>query len=165
MELRSLANQRQTYIELAESKDDLELRETPTISISLSWSSNSCSDSVQASVKGDVTEVPNENSRHGAPRRWKVKIKKFWTRLRLQATTSMKKQKQHDDDYSTRIGIAESPRDYIVKKNKDATPNKDRKTCRERNRLQQSRVQFKRKLRLLTIAEDEEFDDTGLHEC
>ena len=161
MDLRSLTKQQQTYIELAESSDDLELRETPTIS--LSWSSTSCSDSVHTSAKGEVHNVPN-SIHHGA-NKLKGKLKKMWTRLRLKATATMKKHKLHDDYNSTRIGIAESPRAYIVKKNKHGSSHKDGKTRRESHRLQQSRVHLKRKLRLLTITEDEEFDDTGLYEC
>jgi hypothetical protein len=151
-----LSRRRQRYVELHEESESVvaELRVMPTISLSWSSSSNSGSNSSgQASVKSEPQTNTEEtrDEQANVSRAKKIKSTLLWKRLR--ATLTLKRRKQTDtDDSSNRIGIAASPRQYLVGSTKEEKHKK-------------SRSYLKRRLKLLTICEHEEYDDSGLYEC
>lgn len=154
MAIRSLATRRQKYFELDEDNSVAELRQIPTIS--LSWSNGSGSNSgrdqslTEKSHKSTDDLQPNHES--DAPKQYNIIPKPFLKRLWAKLVTKKRKQ---TDDGTARIGIAASPKQYLR--------DSKRTSSKEGKLLRQSRAQKKR-LKLLTICEDEEFD-TGLHEC
>jgi len=87
----------------------------------------------------------------------------LWTQMR----SALRIRKlQRDDGATDIIGISGSPRQYhdIEGVQEVKSPKRGSHPAREGKLLKQSRVQLRRRLKLLTISEDEEFDD-GRHEC
>eukprot|EP00956_Cyclotella_meneghiniana_P019296 scaffold32961_cov70-Cyclotella_meneghiniana.AAC.7 len=138
--------------------EDCELRETPTTSSSAS----SYSGSSQASLE---TELPHELCEHQTIKTNSVKY--LWKRLKEKAGLRRMNKCEGNSTTHNRIGIDVSPEQYLVNQ-KDLAPKQVKKEVPKQSHkgtiLHQSRVQLKRRLKLLTITEDEEFD-TGLHEC
>ena len=158
-------------MELGEgSNEDYELREMPTTSSSMS----SYSGSSQASLETD--ERSHEACEHLSVKT--NKAKSLWERLKEKASFGRMNKFEDTSSTQNRIWVDISPAQYLVnpdisptqylvnqkeqalKQVKKDTPKQSHKV----NILHQSRAQLKRRLKLLTIAEDEEFD-TELHEC
>lgn len=149
----SKARRRQRYIELDE-ESIAELQEAPTLS--LTWSFNSGSNSGHSSV---ATNEDRAKKSKDTPT-GRAKFRFIYKRLRAAFRSIRFRQRNKHDDGPTRIGISESPKNYLVTTKEHASK---RTSHKEGKLLHQSRV-LKRRLKLLTITEDEEFD-TGLHEC
>ena len=147
-------------MELGEgSNEDYELREMPTTSSSMS----SYSGSSQASLETD--ERSHEACEHLSVKT--NKAKSLWERLKEKASLGRMNKFKDTSSTQNRIGIDISPTQYLVNQ-KEQVPKQVKKDTPKQshkgNILHQSRAQLKRRLKLLTIAEDEEFD-TELHEC
>jgi hypothetical protein len=154
MGISLLTRRRQRYIELDE-ESVAELRVIPTISLSWSSSSNSgSSSSGQASVEAEPQSKDSGDEQTNMSKATKIKTMKLWNRLR--AALRKKRKQAKTDDNASRIGIAASPRQYLV----SAERQKRSKSIKEAKSHY-----LKRRLKLLTICEDEEYDDIGLYEC
>ncbi|KAL3775404.1 hypothetical protein HJC23_000107 [Cyclotella cryptica] len=159
--VKRLLARRQRYVELDES--DSESLETS----SLSTPSRSPQNSLVAFVTTHsltTWRIKPEERRHLGLGKVSSSTHSpsLWGRLR----SALRVEKtQQSDESTSRIGIAESPRQYHVSSKEKRTPKRRTYHVRGGKTMYPPRVHFKRKLnRLITISEDEVFEE-GLHEC